>query len=267
MKIQKDYEKWIQTNYEEWNKNGKCSDAVALNEAVRKNSDIKEDYFDTANPQFFTGDLDSKLVLVHLNPKRDNNWGCKNSFSDFEAYMQHHKKFGYEHYGEKSERIHKSPFDMKQIRFLSPFEVLPFNGEKYHDLEIVLDNKLQLELIPFGSPNFEYKKVGINNIKTYMEILLDVISSKERKYIIFCGKVFSELLDKGLFQEKRKQGFSEQLVKKDETFTKINYQVINIKIKYNNKTICAAIAPQFAMQGCPIDKYGEMVKKYYGKFD
>ena len=35
-----------------------------------------------------------------------------------------------------------------------------------------------------------------------------------------------------------------------------NYHFIEIQLQHNNKNINAIIAPQYAMQGMPIDKYG-----------
>ena len=69
-----------------------------------------------------------------------------------------------------------------EIRFLKPLNILPFTGNDiYKDLEIVIDNKLQIELIPFGSDNFNYNEVGIKNIEPFIDNILSLIAAKERK--------------------------------------------------------------------------------------
>ena len=253
-----EFKEIVKKNFEEWQTQGCCQMAVDLNKKVGEN------YFDTASPQFFTGDIHAKLVLVHLNPKRNEGeyWNKKCEDVDFNAYWERHAFFGKKTYGIDSP-THKSPFDLKQIRFLEPFGVFPFNGQKYHDLEISIDQKLQLELVPFGSPNFDYAKIGAENLKPFIEILLNLIMESERKYVIFCGRVFQTILED--FMGKRKT-HTFKLEKNDGTKTLSDFEVINIKLEYNNKEITACIAPQFAKQGYPITRYGKQICELYGKF-
>jgi hypothetical protein len=65
-------------NFEEWKTQSFCQEAVELN------AKIGEEYFDTAAPGLFTGDIHARSVLVHLNPKRNKEyWGKKCTYSDF----------------------------------------------------------------------------------------------------------------------------------------------------------------------------------------
>ncbi len=212
-----EFKKNIQSNFNEWKEHGKCSQAIELNK------NIGGEYFCESNPHFFTGDLSADLVLVHLNPKRNKSKVSgvydveKPRFNSFEEYFDYFRYFGRNNYGKNSERTHKSPFDKKQIRFLKPLNILPFTGNDiYKDLEIVMDNKLQIELIPFGSDNFNYNEVGIKNIEPFIDNILSL----------------------------------------DGTFTKGDYHFIEIDIKHNDNVIKAVIAPQYAMQGMPIEQYG-----------
>ena len=248
------FKKYIQTNYNEWKNQGKCDLAIDLNKK------IKEEYFCESNPHFFTGNLNADLVLVHLNPKRNKNKSTgnydiqKSKFDTFEEYFDYFSNFGKYNYGVNSERKHKSPFDKKQIRFIKPLNILPLNGNDiFEDLEVVIDQKLQIELIPFGSENFNYSKVGIKNIEPFINNILSLISVKERKYTIFCGRVFEEILDNYI---SKKHTHSFKLQKKDGTLTKGDYHFIEVELNFNNKIIKAIIAPQYATQGMPIDKYG-----------
>lgn len=248
------FKKQILFDFYEWKKQGRCTRARNLNKV------IGEEYFCESNPHFFTGDLNSDLVLVHLNPKRNKNKSTKifdvekPKFETFEEYFDYFTYFGRNNYGKNSGRTHKSPFDKKQIRFIKPLNILPLNGKDiFKDLEIVIDNKLQIELIPFGSEKFNYNKVGINNIEPFIQNILSLIIAKDRKLIIFCGRVFDKILNTYVIDKKIHEF---KLQKKDGTLTDDNYHFIEIQMQHNNKNISAIIAPQYAMHGMPIDKYG-----------
>ena len=245
----------VQKNFDEWKNQGYCNDAIMLNKKIGIN------YFDVCEPHFFTGDLNSEIVLVMLNPKRNKVlWNKPCDFFDWKSYLDSFTHFGLNQYGNNSKRIHKSPFDHKQVRFMKPFNILPFNGEKYHDLEIALDNKLQLELVPFGSPDFDYHVIGINNLEYFINRLLNVLQEYPKKYIIFCGRVFLEVFNN---YTNKKIHHKFKLMKTDGNFTKSQFEVINIELFHNNQIINACIAPQFALQGAPIEAYGEKIRELY----
>ena len=256
MSFTKEYGQFIEADFDEWSENGYCQRAVDLNNSVG------EDYFDTANPHFFTGDLAAEVVLIHLNPKRNRNqYGSKCYFGSFEEYWDFYTRFGSNHYGINSGRTHKSPFDHKQVRFLKPFNLLPFKeNDVYHNLEVVIDNKLQIELVPYGSADFNYNVIGIENLRPFIETILRVVLSHQRKYVIFCGRVFCELLRDYIIQEKT---FTSRLTKTDGTETRDAFELIKVKLRIDGQTIDAAIAPQFAKQGAPISRYGEMIAEFY----
>jgi hypothetical protein len=264
----------IKQNYDEWEGRGSCLVAEELNKK------IGEEYFSTTNPHFFTGDLDSEFVLVHLNPKRDKDpvdgryqrFLPKDidsapeigGFSTFSEYINYYTNFGQIKYGINSSRTHKSRFDFKQVRFIRPFNVIPLdNVDKFQDLENVIDRKLQLELIPFGSKDFNFRKIGIENITPFLEPILNLLTSKKRKYVIFCGRVFEDLLN-NYVDQKRKITF--KLTKNDGEETIDAFEIINLKLLVNGGYLISAIAPQFAKQGYPVGEYGEKIKSLYGTF-
>jgi hypothetical protein len=257
-----DYLKILQKNYNDWNLKGYCEEAQKINDK------IGTEYFCVSNPHFFTGDLEADLVLVHLNPKRNKNILTakydleKNPFKTFEDYFQSYRFFGKKHYGIDSPRIHKSPFDKKQIRFIKPLNILPFtNSDIYEDLEIVIDKKLQIELVPFGSNDFDYQKIGLENLEPFIENIINLILSKKRKKVIFCGRVFQQLLAKYIISEKTHEF---RLTKKNGDLTRDFYQFIEITVELNGKNFNAIIAPQYAKQGAPIDEYGKKLNKLFG---
>jgi len=267
----KEYQDYMRLTFNEWLENNSCSEAVKLNEK------LNEKYFDESNPQFFAGDLDAELVLVHLNPKRNNTsdkngvpqWGQKCNFKNYEDFEHYFTKFGYIKYTKEraeGKPLWKSKFDHKQVRFLKEFdkEILSFTGDKYKDLEIVIDHKLQLELIPFGSPDFSFKRFRNEDLKPFIDRILSLITEKERKYVIFCGRVFEELLAPYYTVDSHTEKFKLQKTNGEETDN--YYSLINIKLKFNNQEIIAAIAPQFAQIGMPTSEYGQKVSEMYGKF-
>jgi len=266
----------VEKRFTEWKDNGFCQEAVILNKRIReRNNRIIDNYFDTANPGAFTGKLDSEVVLVHLNPKRDKNgkepWG-KKCEEDFDTYWDRHVNFGEKKYGKDVLKKEKSKFDLKQIRFLKHFGIFDFNNDKdnpFHDLVEVMQKKLQLDLVPFGSPNFDYNVIGVENLKPFVETILDLIFEykNKRKYIIFCGRVFEKILTDADFIIKEKTKiYPDHLPKKIGGITKNLYSVIVVTLKYKNSEITACIAPQFAQQGCPIDEYGKFVYKSFNTY-
>lgn len=252
------YQSVIKKDFEEWLANGLCTNAQKINK------ELGQEYFDTSNPHYFTGDVEAAVVLVHLNPKRNKpDFYKKSQFESFSEYWDFYENFGQNHYGEKSERSHKSPFDHKQIRFLRPFNVFDFSEcDSYLNLQKVIDEKLQLELIPYGSPSFDFKKIDNDLLKLSIENTLRLIASLPRKYVIFCGKVFqsSSILDP---YKKSSEKFEFKLRKKDGSETKNKYEFIFITLEIDNQTIHAGIAPQFAVQGAPISSYGEKIANLY----
>lgn len=247
----------MQSDFDDWMQYSHCSHAAYLNEQVGTT------YFDTARPHYFAGDPEAKIVLIHLNPKRDRqDFHSQCEYQSFDEYFKFYMNFGRQMYGGDASRTHRSPFDHKQVRFLRPFGVLPFNGEKYHDLEVAIDRKLQLELIPFGSPEFDYKVVGLKNIRPYINRILEAISLFDRKYCIFCGRIFDEIL---LPYITSRQEYTFRLTKKDGSITKHEYQAIMVTLQCPQTTtpIRACIATQFAKQGCPVERYAEQLASIF----
>lgn len=256
----------LEVIYSEWQTDGYCQEAAKLNRAVG------ETYFCTTNPHFFTGNPASAMVLVHLNPKRNKISSTKqyklstpaeSGFRTFNDYLHYYQNFGAINYGKDSARTHRSPFDHKQIRFLRPFRLLDIDSaDVYSNLQNVIDEKLQLELVPYGSPDFNYRHIGIENLMPFVSRLLSVITATERKYVIFCGAVFQPILEPYIQQHK---SFRFKLPKKDGTSTINEFELINLRLKHESKIIHAAIAPQFAKQGYPVEAYGEKIKCLYGE--
>lgn len=247
----------VRLDFEDWKREGACRRAQQINESIG----LK--YFDVAGPQHFTGNIESEIVMVHLNPKRNvNNFGPECKFKTFDEYWSFYENFGKVHYGPRSKPKHKSPFDHKQVRFLRPLGLIPLDeNDNNENLRRVIDDKLQLELIPYGSPDFNFHKVGIENINPFIKDIVHLIGSHDRKFVLFCGRVFVELL-KPFSKTLKEHRF--RLAKNDGSPTKNFFEVINIVIQYgDSEQIRACILPQFAMQGSPTSQYGKKLADLY----
>ncbi len=227
-------------------------------------------------PMFFTGNLDADFVLVHLNPKGPSK--CTpaedfKKFSNFEEYLHWHASFGYVNY--IMNKRHKSPFDAKQIRFINPFDVIPFEDEgedskqgedsvRSRNLQRVMDEKLQLELIPYASPSFNTNLFKPEHIEPHIERILFTISRRHRKYTLFCGKIFEILFAKSTkYTSAILPSHTFHLTKNNGLPTKNTASFTPVTLKYQDIEIRAGIANSFAQQGIPMQEYGKQCKHLY----
>lgn len=152
----------------------------------------------TCFPMYFTGAFEARLVLVHLNPKLSLRLAGPR-FEGFEDYFDAHRRFGHHHWG--LDPAYRSAFDHKQVRFLRPFGVIDFlPGEdaasKRRNAELAIDAKLQMELVPYPSPTFPTQRFGGELLREHFDRVLSVVAAYERDYVLFCGAVFDDLLDR-----------------------------------------------------------------------
>ena len=222
-------------------------------------------------PLFFTGDLDAPLVLVHLNPKQDDNtepvFDGDLPIGSFEEYFDHCRHFGARAYGSGSPRSHRSSFDHKQIRFLRPFGIIDFVEEhsivdRFTNLERVCDNKLQLELIPYGSATFSTVGFTSELLQPHYERIMAVIAARPRRYVIFCGAVFDKLFRDHVVEE-----HTFNLRKQDGTAERQASRFAVLKLPYENTTITAGLAHSWARQGIPMSSYGDEIRVRYPATD
>lgn len=248
----------IKLEYEDYLQKGFCQKARDLNKIVGSG------FFDDKNPHYFTGKLDSKVVTINLNPKSNKKRETKNLFENFSSFWDNYENFGVRNYA--SRKWPPQKFDIKQVMFFKETGLLNLIEEKniidkYINLERVIDNKLQWELIPYGSDEFSFSKIGKENIKSYLEEAIKVVTLFPRDYIIFKGAVFRDLLHFDNIKKTLDSTF--KLKKKDGTFAKKeNYQLINIII---DNELPATILPHYAYHITPLINYGKKMIELYPK--
>jgi hypothetical protein len=236
---------------------------------VRRARELSEDtgelFRSDVPPQFFVGALDAPFVLVHLNPKESAASLPTEAFDD---YVVAQMRFGAQHYATGAPRWH-SPFDHKQVRFLEPFGVIDFtpavkagDSATLRDLERVIDNKLQLELIPYASPSFRTHRVvrACAALDAHYQRVMSVITALPRDYVIFCGEIFDRVLAEHVVA---RQDHAFHLTKHDGTSMRRRSRFSRVTLRTRNGLIEAGIAQSFAQRGLPIGRYARHIKAIY----
>lgn len=255
-----DFKKVISEELDSYNELGCCKAARELAESSKQEFNYKK------FPHYFTGDLEADLVMINLNPK-DGKGGYE-KFSNWEEYSEFYSSFGRRKHIE--EEGFKSRFDENQLCFYKGFGGIEFlddndgkNKEAFkQNLARVIDSKLQLELIPYASNNFKWEGLSKEHLDRQIERLLDIITAKERKYILFCGSQFVKLLEPYRIDKNRSSNIYEtRLIKSTGEPVKGNYSFHNITLKYKDTILEAGIAQSYASQAL----HGYL-KKDYGAF-
>jgi hypothetical protein len=222
------------------------------------------DFDPTSFPMYFTGAFDSRLVLVHLNPKLSPRLrGAR--FADFDAYFDAHRRFGFHHWGR--DPTYRSAFDHKQVRFLRPFGTIDFepdtgDASRRRNAQRAIDRKLQMELVPYPSPTFPTQRFTGELLKAHFGRVLGVVASYDRDFVLFCGAVFDELLDRsGRLVSRREHRFR---LPTANGISKSDYRFSSVVLDHESGPIRAGVARSFATQGLPMSAYGERCHALYG---
>lgn len=265
---------------------GNIRDALRLNGLIQA-EDRQRSFATRALPLYYVGDRKAQTVMVMLNP------GCgvkeanqkfkedikKRSLKDACSIENYH--IGSENFGHK-DKERPDPFDVKQAFFLRHWKgsgiTLPKNlnpkcdkQTKQDAKEIVLTQKLQLELIPYASRAItKFNPQKIHLLVPYVEPLFDEIFSNKRKYVIFCSRLFEDV-----FKAYNKKHLGTVSFDRSVSFGKLDDSQKSgtcsiITINYKNKSLKAIIANTFADQSltnayCLMEIYGELCYKEYIK--
>ncbi len=251
-------------------------------------------------PQYFTGNRDAETVIVMLNPAGDTQKAENETMAKLVLYRQLGiTAFVNNVIGDNTNAGYvfadiMSDFDLKTAAFLSAWQDSGINiPEGFYDpsknaitenLVIrkianhnCLQQKLQLELLPFSSKNFEGVKMNdshINLLRPYVETILDEIFRVERKYVIFAGDPFLNIFSSNDYKNNVAFVNSKQHIKLKKDDGHLMHNNVNctpITIKYHNKQIKAIIANSFASQSISkalgiVRRYGEFCHSTYIHF-
>ena len=150
------------------------------------------------------------------------------------------------------------------MRFLRHWGVIDFldaetSDEKRTNAARAIDQKLQLELIPYGSPKFPPDGIPPDVLAPYYERLMRVITAYPRDYVILCGTIFESL-------------FAPYIVERDDHsfrlptstgVSRVEYRFSNLALAFDGRMVAVGIAPNFASPGVPMDAYGQTCHERY----
>ena len=216
-------------------------------------------------PLFFTGDLRSRLVLVHQNPHQATNESAEYEgpfeYADFDAYLERHRRSGY--YRWELGDDYPSPSDYKESRFLRHWGVVDLvdGGSREAERTNVarsVDQRLQLELIPYGSARFPVD-IPIEVLAPHYERTLRAVTAYPRDYVILCGAALDPLLelyvverDDHRFRLPTSTGVS-----------RVEYRFSNLLLEFHGGVVAVGLAPNYASPGVPMDAYGQACHERY----
>ncbi len=254
----------IKCDLDEFHSTGKIERAKALTRTTGMHVNHNE------YPEYFFGDLGTKFVLIHLHPKLNDNLDTRYQgefkFQNFTDYVIYHQKFGEKNYNESLQSRCKSSFDTKQVHFVRPFDALDLSSDDdFINLQRVMDDKLQLELIPFSSSSLKADLMTNDALKPYMELLLDTIIKTKRDYVIFCGKVFGRLLKPYVVKN---EDYAFKLVKTDGSLSEDDARFSCLILHYKGHNFKVGIAHTFAKQGLTgaiMEDYGKKCCELYNQ--
>ena len=195
--------------YNNGNGIGEIQGAKALNGIIATQPG-QTSFATKAIPSYGGGKRGAKTVMVMLNPgedvanananlKRDL---CKRGMKDLldiNAYNEFNAYYG------NWDKNRQDAFDLKQAFFLRDWSGTGINlpkdlcansslDDKLVAKESVLDEKQQLELIPYASQKFDkFNSSLIHKVFPYVDLLLEEIFSADRQYVIFCSAIFEKV--------------------------------------------------------------------------
>jgi hypothetical protein len=254
---------------------GSLKEKQKINNAEQLNEEVTKKFNCTSYPMYFTGNLRSPYVMIHLNPKFPR--GETPAYArllpseiDFCEYIDFHMNFGTRVYGIRPPITEGKKFDKKQMDFMESLSgknletSTKSREDEFKKLEKFMNEKLQLELIPYGSNDFDSGEIlKISSLKKHITRVMDTIFECERKLVVFCGGIFVSIFEGKKYDEKYEVTmFHKELftcTKRDgkPTSFKLGFFSLEIKNKNTQKTQKCYIAPTFSKRGISVIKYGK----------
>lgn len=217
--------------------------------------------FSYSTPQYYTGNIRSKVVLVTFNSKRE--YLCKGNIpKDFESYKSSTKTIGEIFLESNNESEFESvyPVDVRLLNYLKPFNVFRFERDSISkNLRKLTDEKLELGLIPFLSTDFGERDfmTNYNVCKPLVDRVLRGIVTYPRQYIIFVGSCFNNILSEYIDES---ESFRFLLTTPNCPNQKFIAHFTRVTVNYNNRRFVAGIAESFcdeSFDSILLEKYGQ----------
>ncbi len=217
--------------------------------------------FSYNDPLYFFGNISSRIALVTFNSKRETL--CKGSKPlDFSTYQDKHQNpeniFHELNDVAEFEMVHAK--DIRMLSYLKPFQIIRFDSQSIQkNLQKLTNEKLELELVPYLSPDFSEKDF-MNNYavcKPFIERILNGILAYPRQYVVFIGDCFRKILAEYVEES---ETFRFLLTSPNRPNQKFIAQFTRITLNFNNRKVIAGIADSFCDENLDdvlLEKYGQ----------
>lgn len=217
--------------------------------------------FSYSTPNYFIGNIRSRLTIVTFNSKTE--YLCKgNRTVDFKTYQEINKSIGEIFLESENEVKYESTYssDIRMLNYLKPFNLIRFDNQSVSkNLHKLTNEKLELGLVPYNSPDFDENDFMSNyeTCKPFVNRVLNGIIAHPRQYVIFIGSCFNQILNEYIEES---ESFRFLLTSQNAPNQKFIAHFTRVTIKYNNKRIIAGIAESFCdenLDNVLLEKYGQ----------
>ncbi len=231
---------------------------IKLIEEVKALTDRQFSY---STPQYYSGNIRSKLAIVTFNSGRE--YLCREkTLKDFETYKQESKSLGEVFLKDDfaNEVGSNYPADIRLLNYLKPFNVFRFERDSLSkNLKTLTDEKLELGLIPFLSPDFCERDFMTNYdlCKPFITRVMNGVVAYPRQYIVFVGGCFNNILSQYIEES---ESFRFLLTTPNCPNQKFVAHFTRVTINFNNRRFVAGIAESFCddcYDNILLEKYGQ----------
>lgn len=212
-------------------------------------------------PQYYSGNIRSKFVLITFNSKKE--FLCNGNVpKDFETYKQVNQTLGevFSNASDEADLETTYPYDFRILNYLKPFNIIRFERDSItKNLKKLTDEKLELGLLPFKSPDFGERDFmsSYKTCKPLVERVLNGIVAYPRQYVIFIGSCFNNILSQYIEET---ESFRFLLTTPNCPNQKFIAHFTRVTINYNGKRFIAGIAESFcdeSFDSIILEKYGQ----------
>jgi hypothetical protein len=296
-------QKPLRRDYSDLLTHGKMLEAEKLSRELSTLLGVPFYFSHFGDPHYPVQNVESKTVFVHLNPGSGlGKFGSESDFfaqrwnrnyffernglgeqADIEdvlnAYEQGWKNYAFQRFVVKGETDN---FDYKQACFLLHWtdsgidlKLGDFSDRVVQQFNTinVLNQKLQLELFPYGSNTIDTAlllkafELEPDLLSPYIENMLTLITLHPRKYVLFGSRVFQQLF-RAYHIRVKAIILQESHEIKIQHITKNSLSFSCMRLHWKNQTIDAGIAHSFARRDLPnayqkMAAYGQACYHYF----
>lgn len=212
------------------------------------------------NSLYSIGNCRSKIAIITFNARKEylNSTNQTFNYGSYQLDNQNIDDIVLETDNEKHLKSRLSE-EMRVINYIKPLQIIRFESDSINkDLKRLKEEKLELDLVPFLSPNFSEDDFMCNYklCKPLIERVLNDVFAYPRQYAIFIDGCFNKILAE--YTEKS-ENISFVLTSRNKPNQKFIAQFTRITLNFKNKRIIAGIAESFFDENLDeimIEKYG-----------